>query len=356
MNSNYLIIMAGGVGTRFWPFSRQTFPKQYHDILGTGQTLIQQTVERYKGICPDENIYVVTSKEYFEITKTQLPFLKDDQILLEPSRRNTAPCIGYACYKIAKKDPKAAIIVAPADHIILKEEVFKEKTRIALDYAKTNNSLVTIGIKPTRPDTGYGYIQFDDSDDAAVKKVKTFTEKPNLELAEMFLTSGDYVWNGGIFIWTFETIKEAFVEFLPEMADAFAIAQKHFYTDLEAKALDTAYPRCKSISIDNGVMEKAQNVHVVLADIGWSDLGTWKSLYENSEKDADGNVVSGKAMLYSTKDCIVKSTSEKLVVVNGLEGYIVAEYDDVLMVCKKDDEQKVKEFVKDALVFGEKYI
>jgi mannose-1-phosphate guanylyltransferase len=348
--------MAGGVGTRFWPFSRQTFPKQFHDILGTGRTLIQQTADRFEGICPNENIFVVTSPEYFSITKSQLPFLSDDQILLEPSRRNTAPCIAYASYKIAKNNPKAQIVVAPADHIILKEEEFRSRINVALDYASKNDVLVTLGIKPTRPDTGYGYIQFDDSDANEVKKVRTFTEKPNLELAEMFLASGDYVWNGGIFVWSLKSITTAFDLHLPEVADSFRIAQKHFYTDKEKEALDIAYPRCRSISIDNGVMEKAENVFVVLSDIGWSDLGTWKSVYENSEKDELNNVIDAKAMLFGVEDCIVKTPKDKLVVINDLKGYIVAEFDGVLMICKKDDEQKVKEFVSKAEAYGKQFV
>ena len=356
MTSNYLIIMAGGAGTRFWPFSRQNFPKQFHDILGTGRTLIQQTADRFEGICPNENIFVVASTEYYGIIKEQLPFLTDDQILLEPGRRNTAPCIGYACYKIAKKDPKANIVVAPADHIILKEEEFKKRINVALDYSKENDVLVTLGIKPTRPDTGYGYIQFDDAQDHEVKPVKTFTEKPNLELAEMFLASGDYVWNGGIFIWSFQSIKHAFELYLPEMADAFSLAQKHFFTPGEKEALDLAYPRCRAVSIDNGVMEKADNVFVVLSDIGWSDLGTWKSVYENSEKDEVNNVIDGKAMLFDVEDCIIKTPKDKLVVINDLKGYIVAEFDGVLMICKKDDEQRVKEFVSKAEAYGKHFV
>jgi mannose-1-phosphate guanylyltransferase len=348
--------MAGGVGTRFWPFSRQTFPKQFHDILGTGRTLIQQTADRFVGICPNENIFVVTSPEYYSITKDQLPFLTDDQILLEPSRRNTAPCIAYACFKIAKKNSNANIVVAPADHIILKEEEFRKRINVALDYSAENDVLVTLGIKPTRPDTGYGYIQFDDSEAQEVKKVRTFTEKPNLELAEMFLSSGDYVWNGGIFIWSLKSINAAFDMYLPEVADAFRIAQKHFYTTKEREALDIAYPRCRSISIDNGIMEKAENVFVVLSDIGWSDLGTWKSVYENSEKDEVNNVIDAKAMLFNVEDCIIKTPKDKLVVINDLKGYIVAEFDGVLMICKKDDEQKVKEFVNKAEAYGKQFV
>lgn len=347
--------MAGGIGTRFWPFSRQNNPKQFHDVLGTGKTLIQQTAERFEGICPKENIYVVTSEEYYGITKEQLPYLSDDQILLEPSRRNTAPCIGYACYKIAKQNPNANIVVAPADHIILKEQEFRNRISIAIDYAKKNDVLVTLGITPTRPDTGYGYIQFSESE-IEVKKVKTFTEKPHFELAQQFIESGDYVWNAGIFVWNVKSITKAFQEFLPEMAEAFAHAKKKFFSPNEKEALHKAYPRCKNISIDNGVMERADNVFVVLSDIGWSDLGTWKSLYEVSDKDETQNVIDANVMIYNTQNCIIKAPKDKLVVVNGLDGFIVAEFDKVLMICKKEDEQKVKEFVAHAVAKGKEFV
>lgn len=348
--------MAGGVGTRFWPFSRQTFPKQFHDILGTGTTLIQQTADRYSGIVPKENIYVVTSEEYYDVTKEQLPYLSDDQILLEPSRRNTAPCIAYACFKIGKKDPNANIVVAPADHVILKEEEFKSRIRIALEYSKKEDVLVTLGIKPTRPDTGYGYIHFDETDGQEIKKVKTFTEKPPLEIAKMFVSSGDYVWNGGIFIWNLKSIERAFDTFLPEVADAFREAQPAFYTIDEKEALSVAYQRCRAISIDNGVMEKAENVYVVLSDIGWSDLGTWKSLYDNSEKDETNNVINCQSLVYNVEESIIKMPKDKLVVIKDLKGYIVAEHNNVLMICPKDDEQLVKEFVLKAESFGKQYI
>ena len=347
-SSNYLVIMAGGVGSRFWPISRQKFPKQFHDILGTGSTLIQQTISRFKDVCPDENIYVVTTPEYQKITKEQLPFLKDEQILIEPGRRNTAPCIAYASYKIAKLNPEANIVVAPADHIILKEEEFRNKIKQALSYSSENEALLTLGIKPTRPDTGYGYIQFNDSDENEVKKVKTFTEKPNLEIAKMFVSSGDYVWNSGIFIWKVGSILKAFDIYLPELADAFKEAQPHFFTKTEKKSLKTAYSRCHIISIDHAVMEKAENVFVVLADIGWSDLGTWKSLFENSEKDHHNNVIDNQNILLNVEESIIKLPAGKLAVVKDLKGYIVAEHDNVLMICPKEDEQMVKEFVSEA--------
>lgn len=347
--------MAGGVGTRFWPFSRQTYPKQFHDVLGTGRTLIQQTADRFEGVVPKENIYVVTSVDYYDLTKQQLPFMSDDQILCEPGRRNTAPCIAYACYKIAKQNSDANIVVAPADHIILKEEEFKRRINVALSFSAKNDVLVTLGITPTRPDTGYGYIQFIE-DATEEKRVKTFTEKPDLDVARKFITSGDYVWNAGIFVWNVQTILKAFTEFLPEMADAFQIAQADFYTENEQAALDKAYPRCRSISIDNGVMERAENVYVVLSDIGWSDLGTWKSVFENSEKDLFNNAIDANVMLYETRDCVIKAPKDKLIVINGLENFIVADFDNVLMICNKDDEQQVKQFVTDAKEKGERFV
>jgi mannose-1-phosphate guanylyltransferase len=355
MNNNYVIIMAGGVGTRFWPFSRTNNPKQFHDVLGTGKTMMQQTVERFDGICPKENIYIVTSSDYYDLTKQQLPYLSDDQILLEPNRRNTAPCIAYACYKIASKNPEANIVVAPADHIILKEEEFRKRINIALHFSAKNDVLVTLGIKPTRPDTGYGYIQFTESE-GDIKRVRTFTEKPNAEWAVKFVESGEFVWNAGIFIWNAKAIKKSFEEFLPEVAEAFEEIKAHYYTETEAEALNKAYPQCKSISIDNGIMERAENVYVVLSDIGWSDLGTWKSLYEISEKDENENAIDAHTMLYDTKNCIIKTPKDRLVVVNGLDGYIIAEYDNVLMICKKEDEQKVKEFVTSAGNIGKEFV
>lgn len=355
MNHTYVIIMAGGVGTRFWPFSRNNNPKQFHDVLGTGKSLLQQTASRFDGVCPPENIYIVTSTEYYGLVKEQLPFLADDQILLEPNRRNTAPCIAYASYKIASKDPKATVIVAPADHIILKEDVFREKIGVAVEAAQNNDILITLGIQPTRPDTGYGYIQYLAAD-GLVKKVKTFTEKPLLDIAIKFLESGDFVWNAGIFIWNVKAIRKAFTSHLPEVAEVFEAGEKDYYTEQEKDFIEKAYMLCKNISIDFGIMEKADNVYVVLSDLGWSDLGTWKSLYDVSEKDNQQNVVNGKQLLYDTSKCIIKTSGDKLVVVQGLEGYIVAEHGGVLMICKIDDEQRVRDFVADAKQFGSEFI
>ncbi len=354
MQNTYVIIMAGGVGTRFWPFSRKSYPKQFHDVLGSGRSLIQQTVDRFEGICPMENIYVVTSAEYKNLVKEHLPELSDDQVLLEPHRRNTAPCIAYACYKIASRNPKANVVVAPADHIILKEDTFKNTIRIALGATRQQEILVTLGIQPTRPDTGYGYIQFI-PDKTMVKKVKTFTEKPHHELAVQFLESGDFVWNAGIFVWNVQALKNAVKKYLPETAELFEEGEKLYYTPEEAGFINKIYSHCGNISIDNGIMEKADNVHVVLSSFGWSDLGTWKSLYEVSEKDEHENVTEGKLIIHDSTDCIIKTPKDKLVVVNGLHGFIVAEYDGVLLICKKDDEQKVKKLVAEAKEIDPKF-
>ncbi|WP_234735993.1 mannose-1-phosphate guanylyltransferase [Tellurirhabdus bombi] len=356
MSQTYVVIMAGGVGTRFWPFSRTNNPKQFHDVLGTGRTLLQQTADRFEGICDKSAIYIVTSEEYKDLVKEQLPFLDDDQILLEPVRRNTAPCIAYATYKIAARDPNANIVVAPADHIILKEEEFRSTIRTALQATDSHDILVTLGIQPSRPDTGYGYIQYLTESEGSVKKVKTFTEKPHLELAQQFLDSGEFVWNAGIFVWNVKSINKAFDTYLPETAEIFAEGTPYYYTEQEQPFINKAYSQCKSISIDNGIMEKANNVHVVLSDFGWSDLGTWKSLYEVSEKDANSNSTDGKLILYNTTNSIIKTPKDKLVVINGLDGFIVAEFDNVLLICRKEEEQKVKEFVADAKEHGTQFV
>ncbi len=342
--NNYVIIMAGGIGSRFWPFSRTNFPKQFHDVLGTGKSLLQQTAERFEGVCPPENIYIVTNDIYGSLVKEQLPFLSDDQILLEPCGKNTAPCVAYAAYKIASKDPQANLIISPSDHIILKEEMFKDKVRTGLAAVSNTDTLLTLGIEPNRPDTGYGYIKFEESSNE-LKKVIAFTEKPNLERATQFLASGDYVWNAGIFIWNASSILKAFEKHCEGLHQIFS--KGHYYNDKEAAFVKEAYSTCESISIDYAIMEKADNVSVLLCDIGWSDLGTWKSLYEISEKDSDGNVLEGNVKVYNTQNCIFKTPKNRLVVAEGLNDFIVAEYDNVLMICPKEQEQKVKEFVAD---------
>ncbi len=353
--NNYVIIMAGGAGTRFWPFSRSNYPKQFHDVLGTGRTLLQQTADRFAKVCPSENIYVVTSTEYRDVVQAQLPQLTPQQILLEPVRRNTAPCIAYACYKIGLRNPEANLVVAPADHIILKEEEFVRTIETALAATHKEDILVTLGIKPSRPDTGYGYIQYIPSK-KSIKKVKTFTEKPYLELAQKFLESGDYVWNAGIFVWSVKSILKNFGQHMPDVAELFDDGKNQFYREGEEAFIKKVYSLCKNISIDYGIMEKADEVYVVLSDFGWSDLGTWKSLYDISPKDENGNVLDGNTMTYETRDCIVKTPKDRLVVTYGLEGYIVAEYDNVLLICKKDEEQRVRDFVADAKNRGAEYV
>jgi mannose-1-phosphate guanylyltransferase len=353
--NNYVIIMAGGAGTRFWPFSRSNYPKQFHDVLGTGRTLLQQTADRFAKVCPPENIYVVTSSEYRDTVQAQLPHLTAQQILLEPVRRNTAPCIAYACYKIGLKNPNANMVVAPADHIILKEEEFVRTIETALAATQKEDILVTLGIKPSRPDTGYGYIQYLPSR-KTIKKVKTFTEKPYLELAQKFLESGDYVWNAGIFVWNVKAISKNFDLHMPDVAELFEDGKNHFYQNDEERFIRKVYSQFKNVSIDIGIMEKASEVYVVLSDFGWSDLGTWKSLYDISPKDENANVLDGNTMTYETKDCIIKTPKDRLVVTYGLEGFIVAEYDNVLLICKKDEEQRVRDFVADAKNKGAEFV
>jgi mannose-1-phosphate guanylyltransferase len=318
--------------------------------------MIQQTSERFQNICPPENIFVVTNFFYKDLVKTQLPFLTDDQILCEPVGRNTAPCAAYACYKIYRKNPDANVVIAPSDHVILKEQEFERRINMALDITSQAEVLITLGIKPSRPDTGYGYIQFLE-DLEEMKKVKTFTEKPVLELAQKFVESGDFLWNAGIFVWSCNTVIKAFEKYLPDMAEIFAEGNHKYWTPEETTFIETAYSQCKNISIDYGIMEKADNVYVLPADFGWSDVGTWKSLYDVSEKAKDGNVVSGNVMLYDTKNCIIKTPYDKLVVIEGLEDYIVAEFDGVLMICNKNNEQKVKDFVADVKAQkGDRYV
>lgn len=349
MENNYVVIMAGGIGSRFWPFSREKRPKQFQDILGEGRTMIQQTVDRFEGVCPKENIYIVTSRDYKDITKEQLPFLTDDQILLEPCRRNTAPCVAYAAYKIGKKDPHANIVVAPADHVILDVPEFQLRVEKALHYVGSHDILITLGIRPNRPDTGYGYIQALNNDRLEVLyKVKTFTEKPNEELARAFVLSGDFVWNAGIFVWNVKAIQKAFEIYLPDIHHLFSSVSDSFYTEEESNKIDEIYHQCRDLSIDYGIMEHADNVYVMRTDFGWSDLGTWKSLYEQADKNQEENVLQGNVMAYETFNSIVKTPKDKLVVVQGLENYIVAEYDNVLMICEKDHEQRVKQFLKNA--------
>ncbi len=353
--NNYCVIMAGGIGARFWPMSRTEKPKQFIDILGTGETLIQQTFRRFLDVCPPENIYVVTSDRYRDLVKDQLPLLADHQILCEPSRRNTGPCIAYANHKIARQNPDATIVVAPSDHIILREDIFKSVIVGALDAARKNPWLITLGITPSRPDTGYGYIQFNEElvcpSNPKVRKVKTFTEKPNHELATTFLASGDFLWNAGIFIWSLRAINEAFQTHLPEVNDIFERGANVYNTPGEADFIEQAYAVCRNISIDYGIMEKALNVYVLMSDFGWSDLGTWGSLYSIRPKDGNGNAIMGNnVMTYDTTSCIINMPKDKVAVVQGLDDFIVAEDDNILLICKKKDEQQLRDIVNDVKI------
>lgn len=350
MENNYCVIMAGGIGSRFWPMSRSAKPKQFIDILGIGETLLQQTYNRFDRICKKENIYIVTNEHYTPLVLQQIPDIQKENILSEPLRRNTAPCIAYASYKIYTKNPNANIVIAPSDHLITKEEEFYNTINIALNASKTNNWLITLGIQPTRPDTGYGYIQYiaDSINEIhpRIKKVKTFTEKPNIEIAKTFIESGEFLWNSGIFIWQAKNIIEAFSNYLPDMHAVFEEGENFFNGKNEDEFIKEVYPTCKNISIDYGIMEKAKNVYVVYSDFGWSDLGTWGSLYENIHKDINGNGIIGKNVItYDTDNCIINMPKDKLVVLQGLEDYIVVESDNILLICKKSEEQKIKEFV-----------
>ncbi|WP_374164323.1 mannose-1-phosphate guanylyltransferase [Arcticibacter sp. MXS-1] len=360
MKNFYAVIMAGGIGSRFWPISRTAHPKQFIDILGTGKTLIQQTYDRFLKIVPAENIYVVTNDSYRSLVKEQLPALSEHQILGEPVMRNTAPCVAYACHKIGMLNPEASIVVSPADHLITDTEEFVRKINYSLEAASRMNCLITLGIKPSRPDTGYGYIQFTDQKlEGDLHKVKTFTEKPNLELARTFVQSGEFLWNAGIFVWSVASILSAFQQHLPEMNDIFKEGDNKYNTDAEQPFIQHAYYQCTNISIDYGIMEKAKNVYVLPSDFGWSDLGTWASVYQLSEKDYLGNAVipSEKVVMYDSSNCMVNVPADKLVILQGLDDYIVVESNNTLMICQKSEEQKVKQIVADVKArFGTEYI
>lgn len=343
----HVVIMAGGVGSRFWPYSRNSMPKQFLDVLDTGRSLLQLTYDRFKNLAGEDNIYIVSNQQYEGIIQEQLPGISKDQILLEPVRRNTAPCIAYASYKINKKDPNAVIVVTPADHAIFGEESFLNCITEAAESALEEDRLITLGIKPARPETGYGYIQFIQDENSRVKKVKTFTEKPQQELARKFVESGDFVWNAGIFIWSVKSIIKAFEKNMPELAEIFSEGNDHFFTEKENSFIGTAYSQSKNISIDYGLMEKASNVYVILGDFGWSDLGSWNSLYDIKEKDENENVVNANALFYNCTENIVRGKKDKVILMQGLKGYLVADFDDILVICKKDEESKFREFVAD---------
>lgn len=365
MNKDYYcVIMAGGIGSRFWPLSRARYPKQFIDILGVGKTLLQQTYERFAVLIPAENIFIVGNEEYRDLIAEQLPEIPEQNILLEPSRRNTAPCIDYANFRIAKQNQEAKIIVAPSDHLILKEEVFLECVRHGMQFVAENDALLTLGIKPNRPETGYGYIQAVQKAEKGygkrgnLKKVKTFTEKPDSELAKVFFKSGEFFWNAGIFFWSLPAIMKSFETHLPEVHSLFREGERLYGTVKEKKFINNAYEECKNISIDYGIMEKADNVYVLTADFGWSDLGTWGSLYEQMPKDKNKNAVNAKhAFLYDSSGTIVNVPDDKLVLLHGLKNYIVVESEGVLLICKREDEQKIKQFVIDIRAeLGDKFI
>lgn len=360
--NNYCIIMAGGAGTRFWPLSRQDDPKQFLDILGTGKTLIKETFDRLNRLFPAKNIFVVTGEEYKHDVLKHIPEISEDQLLLEPYRRNTAPCIAYSNYKIQQLNPDANIVVAPADHLILNEDEFINILEQGLNFVKNQDALLTLGIKPSKPETGYGYIQADSNTqpnkNSNLRRVKTFTEKPNMEVAKAFYESGEYFWNSGIFIWSLKSIMDAFANHLPEVDDLFNKGIEIYGTPGEDKFIEETYATCPNVSIDVGVMEKAENVFVYTSDFGWSDLGTWSSLYENSQKDENQNTVKqGEVLTYNAAKNVIRAPKDKLIVVEGLEDYIVVDTEDALLICRKDQEQHIKRFVTDIKVEkGEKYI
>lgn len=359
VENKYILIMAGGVGSRFWPKSRNHFPKQFIDILGIGKSLLQLTYERFLKICPNEQIYILTNASYASLVASQLPNVLAENILLEPSRNNTAPCIAYAAYKIGGKNSDANIVVAPSDHLILKEDVFLAKVQQALNFSETNDALLTLGISPTRPDTGYGYIKYQVADNGCqdIKKVDAFMEKPALAKAEEYLASGDYVWNAGIFIWSVNSLKRAFEKYAPEIAVLFESGSVFYNTAAETKFITEKYPLSPNISIDYAILEKADNVYTIPADIGWSDLGTWASLHTVGEKDATNNMVNlDKINLKETSNCIIHLPKGKAAVIRGLDNYIVVDDGEVLLIYPKSEEQEIKQVAKDMVAeHGIKY-
>lgn len=352
----FVVIMAGGIGSRFWPYSRDSYPKQFLDILGTGRTMLQMTYDRFAPLTDPDRIIVVSNIKCRHLVKEQLPGISEGNLLAEPVRRDTAACIAYASYKIRKRHPGAKVIVSPSDHLILNESLFQDQVKCALQVAGADNNLVTIGIKPNRPETGYGYIQYIEEPNKLAQKVKTFTEKPNLELAATFLESGDFVWNSGIFVWENNSILHAFERYMPELAEAFEEGEEFWYTERESAFIQKAYSLVKNISIDYGVMEKSDEVYVVLGDFVWADLGSWQGLYELQSKDQNDNVVEANALLYDTKNSYIKVNPGKLVVVHGLDNYLINESDNVLLICKLDAENRFREFVGDAKAKGESFV
>lgn len=349
---NHLVIMAGGVGSRFWPMSTVEKPKQFIDVLGTGRTLIQMTLDRFKGICPMENIWVVTNKIYADAVKEQLPEIPEGNILLEPCRRNTAPCIAYVSWRIKMQDAKANIVVSPSDHIVMDVNEFQRVINVCMSFTGESDSIVTLGMRATRPETGYGYIQADLTSTALrhpeIYRVDAFHEKPDLPTAQKYISENNYFWNAGIFIWSVETIVNALRIYAPRINNIFERMQDVYGTPEEQEAIDNSYPDCDKISIDYAVMEKAEEIFVCPADFGWSDLGTWTSLLMQTKRDANGNSLIGDAIkTYDTHNCVIHTMGERKVIIQGLDGYIVAENEDQLLVCRLSEEQRIGKFVEE---------
>lgn len=356
----YCVIMCGGVGSRFWPFSRNDRPKQFLDFFGTGKSLLQLTVERISPIVKPENVILVTNRQYAGIIREQLPQVKESNILLEPARRNTAPCVCWAAKHIYAIDPNASIVTLPSDHLVLKEIEFLKAIDEGLSFVESGDRLLTLGIKPTGPNTGYGYIQQGASIEGVegIRKVKSFTEKPNLEMAKVFLQSGEFFWNSGIFLWTAENILKAFKKYSPEILQILTAPENVYNTSKETEFIDRHFPNAPSISIDYAIMEKADNVYVKTADLGWSDLGTWKALYEASPRNAEGNVTQNcKVLAADCSGSMFAVTGDKIIVAAGLKDYIVADNGNALLIYPIADEQKIRQIVNDVKArFGEDYV
>ena len=361
MKNRYIVIMAGGAGTRFWPLSRDVKPKQFLDILKNGSSLLQDTVRRFEGLCPKANIMIVTSESYRELVLEQVD-IPPENILSEPMRRNTAPCIAYAAFRILKKDPGAVMLVSPSDHHIEQEDEFRKVIEDGFEFVDSRDVLLTLGMKPDRPETGYGYIQADkrkpEASGGQVMKVKTFTEKPNRELAEVFLKSGDFYWNSGIFVWSVKSVMAAFEKHMNDMYSTFEQYGAKLGTGEEDEAVADIYSQCHSISIDYGIMEKADNVYVKCTDFGWSDLGTWSSVAEHNERDRDGNSGDLDSVFgYGVKNSIIKLPEGKIAVIQGLSDYIVVDAGDVLLVVQRSEEQDIKRYIEDVRYkLGDKHV
>lgn len=345
----HLVIMAGGIGSRFWPMSTPECPKQFVDVLGTGRTFIQMTVDRFKGLIPAENVWVVTSQFYKEKVMEQLPEVPEGNVLLEPCRRNTAPCIAYASWRIKSADPKATIVVSPSDHLVLDVAEFQRVVKSSLDFASGSDAIITLGMKPTRPETGYGYIQTDMSCPSVrnkeIYRVDAFREKPDLATAEKYILRPNMLWNSGIFIWSVNTIVNCLRVYAPEINAIFENILPVYGTEKEQEVINEVFPQCESISVDYAILEKSEEIYCFPASFGWSDLGTWGSLRENVSRDKNGNAVIGNnVQVYETRDCVIHCSDERRVVVQGLDGYIVAEKDDTLLICKLSEEQRIKQF------------